>query len=138
MLLPQMGMHPCFQLCSAMDQAKSRFVFIYIKIVYNLLFCLDPYLPGLGIRSKLLLLIEHLWAIRSRGSFKKSSMRDSLVIPANRSQKWAIRSKKFIFFICFWHFFFTAFPLQECQECKHVRNFVGKNSECYTEHLEHV
>ena len=37
-------------------------------------------------------------------------MGDSPVLQENRFQKWAICSKKFIFFVCFWQFF-TAFPL---------------------------
>ena len=44
---------------------------------------------------------EQPWANRSCPSVKKSSMSDFLVIWANRSQKLAIRSTKFIFFICF-------------------------------------
>ena len=53
---------------------------------------------------------EQLWAYRSCCSVKKSDLSDSLMIRANLSQKPAIPSKKFIFFICFWQFF-TAFPL---------------------------
>ena len=52
---------------------------------------------------------ERLWESHSRRSKKKSDMSDLLMIQANRSQKRAIRSKKFIF-LCFWQFF-TAFPL---------------------------
>ena len=40
-----------------------------------------------------------------------SSMSNSLMIRAKSSQKRVICLKKFIFFICFWPFFTTAFPL---------------------------
>ena len=54
---------------------------------------------------------ERPWANLSRHSVQKSDMSDSLVICwANPFQKRAIRSKKFLFFICFWKIF-TAFPL---------------------------
>ena len=59
---------------------------------------------------------EHLWAIRSRRSLKKSDCKqialdffkkcevsNSLVIWANRSKQWVICSKKHIF-VCFWQF----------------------------------
>ena len=52
---------------------------------------------------------ERLWESHSRRSKKKSDMSDLLMIQANRSQKRAIRSKKFLF-LCFWQFF-IAFPL---------------------------
>ena len=36
--------------------------------------------------------------------FKKSNVRALLVIRANRSQKWAIHLKKFVFFVCYCKF----------------------------------
>ena len=50
-------------------------------------------------------------------SFKQSNVSDSLAIWANRSQKTSDSLKKFVFFVCFWHFFPFLCPRANCSCC---------------------
>ena len=56
---------------------------------------------------------DGLWANHSRCSLKKSSVSDSLVIQANRSQKTNDSLKKFVFFVCLRQVFLFLMPKSE-------------------------
>ena len=83
---------------------------------------------------------EHLWAIRSRRSLKKSDceqialdffrkceVSNSLVIWANRSKQWVICSKKHIF-VCFWQFSPLFNPKVICSHCSSLSHSLQKSN----------